>query len=121
MNVSAMNLIFAAFLHSRRRLVPAGKVSAQLRLLGDQRIYLIWQERDGPPVSAPAKGGFGKRPLESVLSRELGAPRAAALRTNRFHLRAGRPHPEDARPPGPLIRCTAGKAGANNLQYFVLH
>ncbi|HUO92227.1 MAG TPA: HWE histidine kinase domain-containing protein [Rhizomicrobium sp.] len=54
--------------------VPAGRVSVQWRLLGDQRIYLIWQERGGPPVSAPAKGGFGKRLLESVLSRELGAP-----------------------------------------------
>ncbi|MEO8714155.1 MAG: response regulator, partial [Acetobacteraceae bacterium] len=36
------------------------------------RLRLRWQERDGPPVAAPTRRGFGSRLLERSLATELG-------------------------------------------------
>jgi PAS domain S-box-containing protein len=37
-----------------------------------QRLRLVWQERGGPAVSAPAKRGFGSRLIERSLAAEFG-------------------------------------------------
>jgi two-component sensor histidine kinase len=39
---------------------------------GAQRLRLRWSEHDGPPVSPPARRGFGSRLIEQGLARELG-------------------------------------------------
>jgi len=37
----------------------------------DARLILRWQEKDGPPVSAPSRIGFGSRVIERSLAHEL--------------------------------------------------
>jgi two-component sensor histidine kinase len=36
-----------------------------------RELQLRWQERDGPPVTAPARRGFGSRLIEQGLARDL--------------------------------------------------
>ena len=38
---------------------------------GGDRLILHWEEKDGPPVTAPSRKGFGSRVLESGLAHEL--------------------------------------------------
>jgi PAS domain S-box-containing protein len=38
----------------------------------ERRLRLVWQERDGPPVSPPTRRGFGTRLIERGVARELG-------------------------------------------------
>ena len=35
-------------------------------------LELVWQERGGPPVEAPARRGFGTRFIERCIERDLG-------------------------------------------------
>lgn len=51
---------------------PNGRVSVRWHTVGD-RVQLRWVESDGPPVRAPASGGFGRRLLERGLAHELKA------------------------------------------------
>ncbi len=39
---------------------------------GEKRLRLRWEERDGPPVTPPARRGFGSRLIERQISAELG-------------------------------------------------
>jgi PAS domain S-box-containing protein len=39
---------------------------------GDRRLILDWREQGGPPVSPPARRGFGSRMIERALASELG-------------------------------------------------
>jgi two-component sensor histidine kinase len=46
---------------------PNGFLQVTWRTIGD-RLSLIWDENNGPPVTAPQKAGFGTRLLASALS-----------------------------------------------------
>jgi two-component sensor histidine kinase len=37
----------------------------------DGRLYLLWQERGGPPVEPPKEKGFGTRLIEGACTHEL--------------------------------------------------
>ncbi len=53
--------------------VPEGHVDVAWHLSdGGQRIHLIWQERNGPPVKPPTTEGFGTRLIQNILRAELG-------------------------------------------------
>ncbi len=51
---------------------PAGKVAVTWDRTGDDGAFLTWTERDGPPVRAPERKGFGTRLLDRGLSADLG-------------------------------------------------
>ena len=59
---------------------PEGRVAITWALCdGDPpRFALHWQERGGPPVTAPAQKGFGSRLIEGVLAAELNGEVALA-------------------------------------------
>ncbi|MEI9900884.1 MAG: sensor histidine kinase [Hyphomicrobium sp.] len=38
----------------------------------DDEVVIVWTERGGPPVSTPAKSGYGSRMIERSLSAQLG-------------------------------------------------
>jgi PAS domain S-box-containing protein len=38
----------------------------------DDRLVIIWREKDGPPVAPPSQKGFGSKVIERGLSHELG-------------------------------------------------
>lgn len=38
----------------------------------DGRLALVWQEREGPPVAAPAKPGFGSTAIRGAIEHQLG-------------------------------------------------
>ena len=51
-----------------------GRVALSWTVTGsgpDRRLRLDWTERDGPPVSPPARRGFGSRLIQSGLATEL--------------------------------------------------
>jgi two-component sensor histidine kinase len=50
---------------------PDGRVQVTWQVSDDARLVLRWQERDGPPVVAPARRGFGSRLIQDGLAREL--------------------------------------------------
>ncbi len=53
---------------------PEGQVAVTWRLVGDgkdRRLSLQWRESGGPPVTQPARKGFGSRLLQRVLAAEL--------------------------------------------------
>jgi two-component sensor histidine kinase len=50
---------------------PDGRVLVTWQVSDDARLILRWQERDGPPVVAPARRGFGSRLIQDGLAREL--------------------------------------------------
>lgn len=53
-----------------------GVTKGRLRLawtLQDEEILLGWKELDGPPVTAPAKSGFGSKLIDQAISRAGGA------------------------------------------------
>ena len=54
---------------------PHGRVDLAWRLErvpDGARLDVVWEERDGPPVVAPARRGFGSRILEDGIAYELG-------------------------------------------------
>lgn len=38
---------------------------------GKKVLKLVWQERDGPPVTAPRRKGFGSHLIEQVIAYKL--------------------------------------------------
>ncbi|MDX6748769.1 HWE histidine kinase domain-containing protein [Geminicoccaceae bacterium 1502E] len=54
---------------------PGGHVELSWAIMEspDERLRLAWQEIGGPPVSRPARRGFGSRLLERQFAREFGA------------------------------------------------
>jgi two-component sensor histidine kinase len=46
----------------------------------DARFHLKWKERDGPPVTAPARTGFGSRIISEYCKFELGGDVALSFR-----------------------------------------
>lgn len=53
-------------LHVSWRVVTEGPADAERR-----RLRIVWRESDGPPVTPPARKGFGSRLLESVIGEQL--------------------------------------------------
>ena len=55
--------------------VPSGRViiTWEVEHVDSPRFFLRWQERDGPPVVAPARKGFGSRLIQKALAAELGS------------------------------------------------
>ncbi|GAA0662538.1 PAS domain S-box-containing protein [Sphingomonas insulae] len=54
--------------------VPDGRVSIEWSIKredGERRLFFCWAEHDGPPVSPPARTGFGTRMIERVLRRHV--------------------------------------------------
>lgn len=51
--------------------VPEGRVDVTWDAV-DDRLTLVWSEREGPPVVAPTRRGFGSRMIERGLAAELG-------------------------------------------------
>lgn len=64
--------------------VEGGRVRIEWALRGDT-LNLVWQERGGPPVSPPARQGFGSRLIERGLEMDLGG--RASLHFEREGLR----------------------------------
>jgi PAS domain S-box-containing protein len=54
--------------------VPSGCVLITWTITPDDmpRLVLRWQERDGPPVTAPTRRGFGTRLIERSLAQDIG-------------------------------------------------
>lgn len=52
---------------------PSGYVAVDCELVAQDVLRLVWQERDGPPVSPPADRGFGTRMIKTLLKFGLGA------------------------------------------------
>ena len=53
---------------------PDGRVKVEWHVRGEPRRFrLVWTERSGPPVSPPARKGFGTRMLERALTADLEA------------------------------------------------
>jgi two-component sensor histidine kinase len=57
--------------------VPDGRIAVTWRVEEDggkeRRLVVDWRESGGPPVSAPARKGFGSRMIEGALAAELDA------------------------------------------------
>jgi PAS domain S-box-containing protein len=54
---------------------PRGRVAIRWQRTGtpaEPRLHMTWTERDGPPVVAPTRRGFGTRMIERGLAAELG-------------------------------------------------
>jgi len=51
-----------------------GEVSLHWEVVGSETVSVSWEERGGPPVSEPAKRGFGLNLIERALAHELGRP-----------------------------------------------
>jgi two-component sensor histidine kinase len=54
--------------------IDGGRITVGWRVreaAGGPRLELEWRERDGPPVAAPARRGFGSRLIERSLARDL--------------------------------------------------
>ena len=50
---------------------PQGRVSFTWGVVGEE-VWALWQERDGPPVIAPSRAGYGTRYLRSALTSVFG-------------------------------------------------
>jgi light-regulated signal transduction histidine kinase (bacteriophytochrome)/CheY-like chemotaxis protein len=61
---------------------PAGNVSVKMRRQADGALAVEWQERGGPPVSAPARRGFGSTIIERTIPHELGGAAEVEFRPN---------------------------------------
>ncbi|MCF4126246.1 HWE histidine kinase domain-containing protein [Methylobacterium sp. SyP6R] len=57
-----------------------GRVLLDWSVTGDGVLRLRWEETGGPPVSAPARRGFGSRMIERVLAAEIGGTAAVDYR-----------------------------------------
>lgn len=51
--------------------VAAGRLDVRWEMV-DDALHLVWQERDGPPVTAPKGRGFGSTLIERALAMETG-------------------------------------------------
>ena len=51
---------------------PHGRVKLEWRLENKSRLVLVWRESGGPPVSQPARRGFGTSLIERGLAQDLG-------------------------------------------------
>jgi two-component sensor histidine kinase len=73
--------------------LPDGKVEVRwsLREGDERRLVLEWAERDGPPVQAPAREGFGSMLLERVLGRQLNGSVQVEYRPQGLRLRVEAP------------------------------
>ena len=49
----------------------SGRVCIHWQVCDAAKLKLIWEERGGPPVTAPERSGFGRAMLETVVSRAL--------------------------------------------------
>ncbi|MDE2435130.1 MAG: CHASE domain-containing protein [Sphingomonadales bacterium] len=54
--------------------VPEGRVEVRWNLLNPGLCELDWRESGGPPVTAPARRGFGLDLIEKIVSHELQSP-----------------------------------------------
>ena len=63
----------------------SGRVAVAWQHDGNE-FALRWEERGGPPCSAPARPGFGTRMLERALSAQLGGKSSHRLRQRRAEL-----------------------------------
>ncbi|HWA63090.1 MAG TPA: HWE histidine kinase domain-containing protein, partial [Caulobacteraceae bacterium] len=60
----------------------AGRVDVTWSPLAEGGFELVWQERNGPPVSPPTRRGFGSTLLEKVTGRELGGSATLEFRAD---------------------------------------
>ena len=61
------------------------------------RLVLRWQEKDGPPVTAPSRKGFGTRVIERGLAHELGGTVHLDYRADGVACTINFPAPRDGR------------------------
>jgi PAS domain S-box-containing protein len=52
---------------------PGGYITVECELVGENLLRMVWQERDGPPVSPPSRQGFGSKMINTLLKFDLGA------------------------------------------------
>lgn len=52
--------------------VIGGRVEVRWTRVSPSLLHLTWQERGGPPVSPPARRGFGTELIERIVAHELG-------------------------------------------------
>lgn len=53
---------------------PGGRVSISWERESAELVLVRWQERDGPPVSAERKAGFGTQLIQKIVAHELRQP-----------------------------------------------
>jgi len=79
----------------------SGPVHRQPQCLGwpeeGDRLVLRWQEKDGPPVTAPSRKGFGTRVIERDLAHELGGTVHLDYRADGVACTINFPAPRDGR------------------------
>lgn len=66
---------------------PAGRLAVSWREDGADSLAIDWTESGGPPVSSPARKGFGTRMLNTVVTGELGGELEATYDPAGFHAR----------------------------------
>lgn len=81
--------------------VEGGSVNLSWRIVSTEQsphFRLTWEEIGGPPVSPPARHGFGTRMIERALASELGGSAKLEFRTSgvRCTIEAPLPHDPDA-------------------------
>jgi PAS domain S-box-containing protein len=77
---------------------PTGQVSLEWRVVSD-RLSLTWRESGGPPVTEPARRGFGTRMIERGLATELGGRVVIAFDPAGVTCRVDAPLPQAAPEP----------------------
>lgn len=77
-----------------------GRVLLTWEVTGDARLRLRWEETGGPPVSTPARRGFGSRMIERVLAAEIGGTAEVEYRPGGVVARVEAPLPEAGLPVG---------------------
>lgn len=83
----------------------SGRVEIRWRLdeqAAPPRLFLVWQERNGPPVDPPASRGFGSRLLERGLAHELGGQVTIAFARPGLECRIDAPFETEAPEPPDL-------------------
>lgn len=116
--------------------VENGRVEVTWRLTPDGGFQLDWIERDGPPVTASTRRGFGSTLLERVTGRELGGAATLEFRPDGVRARMVADASALARPakgapaanapaaapkadvasPAPVEGASIGDAGANDIR-----
>lgn len=51
---------------------PEGRLRVEWRIVDDRHVLVEWTETGGPPVTPPARQGFGSTLISSITSRRLG-------------------------------------------------
>lgn len=75
--------------------VPCGKVFVRWAVAtreGEELIQFTWEERGGPPVSAPQRRGFGSRLIERALAFESGGSAKLDYRESGVRCEVKMPH-----------------------------